>query len=535
MQAQAANPVILDAAGSCAVYGVGEFREYVTDANGNLISDSVVVASTPLVVSSAMLPVLEAKTIADAEALLAASGGSPSPSTGHLSINPADQTLNVTPTANAPATLASLSVQGSTVSKNTREFLVNLGLESGTGDGGTAGNDKVTLYSGLNASTGTSDTWTFNTCLNVNTGAAGHNHQGYECDVNNGSGTDFGISGNLATDFGTHVINGISVSGAGKNTCTTAFIANAASTSAPHGQWGRGYTTAGTFAVCGYQDWSTAPVGMQFDGSYSVAALNMTSDYGNAGAVTQTALLMKNDMNIAWQSQDTNTVITDFVDASNNRYVALGSNSGVVGGIFMGATTAPQQNAVFGLGTSTNRWADCYVANVRLPNANVLSWDNNPANNGGVSAFIFDYADASNNRVVGGGSNSIYMGAATNPINPGLDLGTAANYWGTIYSNVGVTVVSDPKFKKQMQPLSGMVDLLMRIDPLSYQFKNDREERLHYGFDAIQVGNALPANHAGHVIGKDGTHMIQKDHLIAVLWSVCQELHLRVKKLEADA
>jgi hypothetical protein len=60
------NPVILDAAGRCILYGDGDYRLILRDAAGNLIYDQL--SST--VVSAAMMPVVSAPTIADAVHLL---------------------------------------------------------------------------------------------------------------------------------------------------------------------------------------------------------------------------------------------------------------------------------------------------------------------------------------------------------------------------------------------------------------------------------------------------------------------------------
>jgi hypothetical protein len=60
------NPVILDAAGRCLLYGDGLYRLVLQDSVGNLIWDQP--AST--IVSAAMAPVILAPTIADAVALL---------------------------------------------------------------------------------------------------------------------------------------------------------------------------------------------------------------------------------------------------------------------------------------------------------------------------------------------------------------------------------------------------------------------------------------------------------------------------------
>ena len=56
------NPLILDSAGRCTLYGDGAYRLVLRDALGNLVWDAV----TSSVVSAAMLPVVQAATIADA-------------------------------------------------------------------------------------------------------------------------------------------------------------------------------------------------------------------------------------------------------------------------------------------------------------------------------------------------------------------------------------------------------------------------------------------------------------------------------------
>src|SRR4029077_2908869 len=60
------NPIILDAAGRCIIYGSGDYRIILRDAAGNQIYDQL--SST--VVSDAMQPVVSAPTIGDAVHLL---------------------------------------------------------------------------------------------------------------------------------------------------------------------------------------------------------------------------------------------------------------------------------------------------------------------------------------------------------------------------------------------------------------------------------------------------------------------------------
>ena len=65
------NPIVLDAAGRCVIWGDGEYRLILRDAAGNLIWDQA--ATT--IVSAAMAPVVAAPTIADAVHLLGLDGG----------------------------------------------------------------------------------------------------------------------------------------------------------------------------------------------------------------------------------------------------------------------------------------------------------------------------------------------------------------------------------------------------------------------------------------------------------------------------
>ena len=60
------NPIVLDAAGRCLMFGDGDYRLVLSDAAGNLVFDQW--SST--IVSAAMQPVVSAPTIADAVNLL---------------------------------------------------------------------------------------------------------------------------------------------------------------------------------------------------------------------------------------------------------------------------------------------------------------------------------------------------------------------------------------------------------------------------------------------------------------------------------
>jgi hypothetical protein len=94
--------------------------------------------------------------------------------------------LTVVPTGNPTSTKTILSVTGQTGAAATREFLVNLGLVSNDGSGvGTPDGDKVTLYSGVVAESGTGSVWAANFLVNQAATSGSYSAQGIEIDIDN--------------------------------------------------------------------------------------------------------------------------------------------------------------------------------------------------------------------------------------------------------------------------------------------------------------------------------------------------------------
>jgi hypothetical protein len=268
-----------------------------------------------------------------------------------------DQSISISPVTNPIPTLSSLNVTGQTASGGTREFLVNIGLISSSGAPPQAGgvNDKVALFSGLDAHAGTSDVWSIYTGVAQTAGSGDYHCHGYEADINNFN-VDRGNSGNLNVDFGGKITNGISITGAGTKSCTTGMLVSSQSGHA-NAQWNRGISLVGSYGICTIEDWGSAPIGYQFDGSYATAAINLTSVYGNPGATTPTALLMKNNQQISWQNAATTNVISDKTDPANNRYVGIGS-----AGVFCGASCSPIASGL-NLGSPSNFWGQVWSSN----------------------------------------------------------------------------------------------------------------------------------------------------------------------------
>jgi hypothetical protein len=144
--------------------------------------------------------------------------------------------LTVAPTGNSPATLSTLSVQGTTAASNQREFLANFGLNSNTGSAATYGSgngDKVAIYGGIDATSGTGAVWALNTVTTLESGSGTVNAHGYELDFNN-------LSYDWNGDFSTSTV-GLSITGAGNKRSMTAMLI-----SGPAAQiWNYGFLIAG--------------------------------------------------------------------------------------------------------------------------------------------------------------------------------------------------------------------------------------------------------------------------------------------------
>lgn len=509
------NPVTLDANGTCVAFGSGNLEELVRDVNGNLVSDSLISIGT--ITTPTVTP-------------------TPTPtSTTHLSLNPADESLSVAPTANPPLSLASLSVQGTTFGNKNREFLVNIGLTSNQDNGQVSASgvncDKVALYAGIDAQPGTADVWAVNTVLTMEAGSGSYNAQGYELDFNNHDAPR-GASGNLITDFTAPIAVGFSATGDATFPGSTSFTSSAAfmafGGAGNNAQWGRQFVASGKVGICAFQDWTSSAVGFQFDAAHTVADINFTGVYGNAGSASATALFLKNNQNIAWQNNNATNAIADTVDASNNRLVGVGST-----GVFVGATEAlAPLTAGISLGLATSRWGDVYANNMRLTNSNVLSWENATD-----TGFVFDYVDNGNNRIIGGGSNTVYTGsiAGIAPVAAGVaNCGSTGNPWNQVYTLNGVVGPSDVRLKKEITPLPAMLDKIESVDPISFKWKaQDHGDKIHFGFDADSIKQTFGDVAAfAHDATTDTKHLI-KDELIAVLWNGIKELSIRVKALEA--
>jgi hypothetical protein len=176
------------------------------------------------------------------------------------------QGITVAPTANPLTTLASLSVQGNTVSSTTREFQVAFGLTNKTGKGLTGGKqDRVTLYLGHDMVAGCGDGWALNTVTTINVGAnTSANAQGYELDFNNllqHYGETLQGAGLAAP-----IAVGLSVTGASSKRSTSALLVAGPGTEI----WNRGITFANaSVKQATFQDLTNSATSIEILGTHT--------------------------------------------------------------------------------------------------------------------------------------------------------------------------------------------------------------------------------------------------------------------------
>jgi hypothetical protein len=133
--ALAPNPVILDSAGRCLLYGDGEYRLILRDSVGNEIWD--IEATT--IVSAAMAPVVEAATISDALALLGVSDLIAAEATARSAADSAEQTARIAADNAEASTRAAADTTNATAisTETTRAMAAEAALAGGALSGGT--------------------------------------------------------------------------------------------------------------------------------------------------------------------------------------------------------------------------------------------------------------------------------------------------------------------------------------------------------------------------------------------------------------
>jgi hypothetical protein len=266
---------------------------------------------------------------------------------GMLIRAPAYTPFNISPIGNSlNPTTASVSIQGTTVESNQREFLFQVGLESNVGLGQGNNGDKVAGYFGIQADGSSGDVWAINTVNIVNTYCTS---QSIEADTNN-------VSYNAADD-GTHSVHGISVTGASSQQKSGGFWI-----SEFNPMWTRGLRIQAGISRNGIEDACSPTVIKVLSGSTSTAL--DTFDCGNTSVNT---VRMHWGNGLLWQNSAQSQNVIDTVDGGGNRYIGFGSSACFVDGGFL----LPRNDNHTALGGPNNRYGSAWIATGAISSSNL--------------------------------------------------------------------------------------------------------------------------------------------------------------------
>jgi hypothetical protein len=127
----------------------------------------------------------------------------------------------------------------------------------------------------------------------------------------------------------------------------------------------------------------------------------------------------------------------------------------------------------------------------------------------------------SNNITIGSGS-AVPDGTASHQIRLG---NTAITYAGI---QVAWTVTSDRRYKENINPIGLGLGFISKLNPVSYQRKNDENKKTEYGLIAQEVEEVLKElgieNHAMLTITDEGMYELRYNDLIAPMIKAIQEL-----------
>jgi len=140
---------------------------------------------------------------------------------------------------------------------------------------------------------------------------------------------------------------------------------------------------------------------------------------------------------------------------------------------------------------------------VRFGNQNSALTGNGATVNGVVLNYAADFDSGANGTTIGlGGSEYIadagnFQIAFNGAVIPALDnlddLGSATQRWDDVYATSGVVNTSDIRLKKNISKLGYGLNEILRIEPISYQWKNSSNPaQVKLGFSAQQLLEIIP-------------------------------------------
>lgn len=570
------NPIVLDANGSCQAYASGQLREMVFTAAGQLVSDTVVSAST---INTVMLPFAQSNSISAALTALgvtALQSFVQAPSTGvalqNLGVSSTMQSWltqtsltaglsallsagiittapSVThqPTNNPISTLGTMVLQATSTSAATRQFLASFNFTSNSGTT-VSGADRVAVYAATLGTAGSSDVWSVNSLTAIDsTFPTTQNALGYELDYNNNCQNRGGVDG--IAGFSSPTYKGLLVTGSSTYT-STAGIAVEGDTST---QWYRGVSVNTAVSLAAYADYTSATTGIEMQASHPGWGIDMNgSVFSGGGAVrlpNNTGIFARNPGGTA----DLCALYFDTAGGLNIGQTSAGGNR--VTQIYTGANLQPAADNTFSCGTGSLRWTNIYAVNGVIQTSDPALKKDIEGITGALA--IVDRLRPVTYRWRDGGAtmqpqtvvksvpateavtithHTIQADSDGKHVKKPVILSHNREIWDEVPVHDAdgkpiVAMTKDGCAAPEVHRVRRMVAAeVVETVPVSHE-----GQRTHWGFLASNVKEAFDAvgkDFAGYIKDEFGTEHLRYSDLIAVLASAIQELHVQVQALK---
>lgn len=463
-----------------------------------------------------------------------------------------DQSLLEPPIGNPVDTYSSLVLTGETEQDDAREFLASIGFTSNKGAASASPErDKVALYVGMVAASGTGDAWSLNTVLTMEAGASAYNALGYELDFNNLNGHrgDTAGAGGLAAP----VAYGLAVTGVASYRSTSGLLISGSSN-----MWNRGITIFQAVQAS-IQDWSSADAMLDLRGAYDAGISFVDGSYQTIGGYEQ---VVNMDYGHAIMAAGADRLLA----AHPSEGVVLGDAGAQV--TIYGAQLAPGTDNATSLGAVGQRWTEVYAANGTI-NTSDARQKNSIAPMAPMTQVLREIAPVTFKFNSGGAAREKVKVRRLMPVYEEVETeAERAEPDGDGHARVVKTVERTKQRVRDTVPVldeNGMqiIDwtkpsrdrrgrVIREAEPVPRVLHVPRMEmqeveetrvvqrpgkRPHYGFlasDFKEVFDRLGlGDFGGFVRSEDGIEGLRDHQITALLWQVVRELDQRLQALEA--
>jgi Chaperone of endosialidase len=254
---------------------------------------------------------------------------------------------------NPTPSISSFIVTGTTESANEWENLASIQFTNTIGNAGAV--PKVALFVAVESTGGAAagDMWSLNTITTIDAGSIPiAAHQGYELDLNNLSGTDFG---DVVTEFGPPAVFGMQITGLGTNRCTTAIaILGNTNGSAPF--WNRGITLSNnSVELSSFQDFTSSTTSLDIRGTHAYCL-----DTAGAGA-TSAGIRLGVDQTLVYRNSANTADVQMLIGSEVELQIGNSSLPSVV--IESAGALAPLPDNTLSCGLPSARWTSVWAVN----------------------------------------------------------------------------------------------------------------------------------------------------------------------------